>query len=83
MTRLDGNVLAGPLAELLGDPTTVIGECLGCHDTSALAQATVFTSGSRFVVRCHTCDTLLLVVIDEPGDTRVFLHEVNGLPLGS
>ena len=78
---LDGNVLAGPLSELLDDPSSAIGECLGCHDTSSLARAVVFASGPRFVVRCHTCGTLLLVVIDEPGDTRVFLHEVGGLPL--
>ena len=83
MTHLDGNVLAGPLSQLGDlDYTALVGECSGCHDHSALAAAIVYPDSPGLVVRCHACGNVLLVVVESPAGTHVFVRGVTGLPLG-
>jgi Family of unknown function (DUF6510) len=61
--RLDGNVLAGPLSEVYDrEMTAVLGRCRGCDDVAALAQAIVHL-GAGFVLRCRSCDAVLLTVV--------------------
>ena len=72
MQMLDGNALAGPLAEVLtGDATSAVGRCMGCGDVAALAQAVVYASAGRYVARCRNCDDVLLTVIET--DTGLML----------
>lgn len=60
---LDGNVLAGPLGEAYGrDVTAVLVRCRACADVAALAQAVVHV-GAGLVVRCRSCDAVLLSVV--------------------
>ncbi|WP_136055989.1 DUF6510 family protein [Microbacterium sp. K24] len=72
MGHLDGNVLAGPIGDLLSfEPTTARGECAGCGDVAALAQAAVYGHPMGYVVRCRSCDDVLMVVVERGGRTML------------
>ncbi|WP_308468602.1 DUF6510 family protein [Rathayibacter soli] len=61
---LDGNVLAGPLAELfVFDVTTALERCASCSDVEPLARAIVYGSPMGWVVRCPTCEEVLMVMV--------------------
>ncbi|HEY5222161.1 MAG TPA: DUF6510 family protein [Microbacteriaceae bacterium] len=65
---LDGNVLAGPLAELFAfDVTTARERCASCGDVEALASAIVYSSPMGWVVRCPTCEDVLMVMVRTAG----------------
>lgn len=65
MGVLDGNVLAGPIGDLLSfEPTMARGECAGCADVASLAQAAVYVHPMGYVVRCRNCDDVLMVVVE-------------------
>ncbi|WP_223624151.1 DUF6510 family protein [Microbacterium sp. EST19A] len=68
MGTLDGNVLAGPIGDLLSfEPTTARGQCAGCGDVAVLAQAAVYGQPMGYVVRCRNCDDVLMVVVERGG----------------
>ena len=55
MEHVDGNAIAGPLAEFFAfDVTTATGRCVGCGSIAELARAMVYRSGAGTVVRCAT-----------------------------
>lgn len=65
---LDGNVLAGVIGALFPfEPTTARGQCDTCDDIAVLAQAAVYAHPMGFVVRCRSCDGVLMVVVDRDG----------------
>ena len=77
---LDGNVLAGPLSELYGaDPTADPGRCDVCGTVATLATARVYV-GPALVVRCRTCDAVLVTVLQHPDRVEVHVHALRGLP---
>ena len=62
--HLDGNALAGPLADFFSfDVTTATGRCRACGTIAEFAQAMVYVSGAGTVVRCSTCDHVLAVLV--------------------
>jgi uncharacterized Zn finger protein len=64
-THLDGNALAGPLADFFTfDITTATGRCNGCGNVAEFARAMVYRSGAGTVVRCGNCDTVLATLVD-------------------
>ena len=64
MTHLDGNSLAGPLAEFFTfDVTTAVAKCEGCGSIAELARAMVF-SGAGSVVRCSSCGQVLITLVE-------------------
>lgn len=68
MQHVDGNAIAGPLAEFFSfDVTTAIVRCRGCGDTAELARAMVYQSGAGTVVRCGNCGQVLATLV-ESGD---------------
>ena len=70
MAHLDGNVLAGQLHGVFAfEPTTAEGQCVGCGDVAVLAQAAVFGQPMGFVVRCRSCDDVLMVIVERRGQT--------------
>lgn len=72
MQHLDGNVLAGPLAELFGfDPTTASARCAGCGAVAMLATAMVYVDAMGYVARCPGCDNVLATVVE--GDARTWI----------
>ncbi len=74
---LDGNALAGPLAEFAaGDLTSAVGRCNNCGATAALATARVYPHAPGLTARCTSCSSVLLRV-SETGDRTVL--DVRGL----
>ena len=68
MQHVDGNALAGPLAEFFTfDITMATGRCNGCGNVAELARAMVYQSGAGTVVRCGSCDQVLATLV-ESGD---------------
>lgn len=68
MNHLDGNVLAGPAAGLLGfDVTTAQGQCDDCGEVADLGQARVYGAPMGYVARCSTCDNVLVVIVERVG----------------
>jgi len=68
MTLVDGNALAGRLADLLGwDATASEVRCTHCGFAGLIATAAVYASAMGVVVRCRTCDAVLLTVVDGAG----------------
>ena len=68
MQHLDGNALAGQLADYFSfDVTAAIARCNGCGSIAELARAMVYRSGAGTVVRCASCDQVLATLV-ETGD---------------
>lgn len=66
-TVVDGNALAGVLAEFLGpDATRALLRCGGCGSIGFVARTRVHTSPMGSVARCRDCDTVLVTVVDGP-----------------
>jgi len=60
---VDGNVLAGDLADVLGDdPTAARLRCAGCGSSGPLGEARVHRSPMGSVARCRACGTVLVTV---------------------
>ena len=71
-SHLDGNILAGPLAQfLVPDATMIEGRCGGCGRIAPLGEAVVYPDAPGLVVRCKTCSHVLATIID--AGERLFL----------
>lgn len=71
--RLDGNALAGALAELLvPELTAARGRCGGCGAIEALGADHVYAEADApgAVLRCRHCESVLAVVVRRNGATR-------------
>lgn len=65
MDVLDGNALAGRLADLLGwDATDSRVRCRACGDGGAVAEVVVYASAMGAVARCRSCDAVLMTIVD-------------------
>ena len=72
MDNLDGNVLAGPTSDIFGfDLTTSQAQSHFCEDIAVLGQAMVYGVPMGFVVRCRTCDHVLMVITEQAGRKSV------------
>ena len=61
--RLDGNAAAGILSELfVPDLTAARATCAGCGATRAVGALLVYAHGMGTVVRCPSCDAVVLCV---------------------
>ena len=70
MIPLDGNAIAGDLAEVFGaDLTTATGVCATCGASALLAETVVYMRGPGRVARCRTCSAVLLVLVTIRGIT--------------
>ena len=80
MEHVDGNVLAGPLAEFFSfDVTMATGRCVGCGSVAELARAMVYRSGAGTVVRCSTCDTVLATLVEADDRAWIGLRGVTAI----
>lgn len=72
MTRLDGNVLAGRLADVLGwDATAADARCAGCGSHGPIGVAVVYVTPMGTIARCGHCDTVLATFV-EADDGRIW-----------
>jgi hypothetical protein len=74
---LDGNAIAGTLAEVFGgDMTIAVGTCGYCGARGPVAEVVAYTRAPGVVVRCRACDGLLMVITQVRG---VFCVDALGL----
>jgi Family of unknown function (DUF6510) len=67
---LDGNAIGGLLAEVFGtDMTMAVSTCGGCGAVSVVAELAVYRPGLGTVVRCRSCDSVLMVFVSLHGTT--------------
>ncbi|MCR2762388.1 DUF6510 family protein [Microbacterium sp. zg.B48] len=68
MTKLDGNVLAGRLVDMLGwDATTAEARCTTCGTHGMIAVAVVYATAMGTVARCSHCDSVLATFVEGDG----------------
>jgi hypothetical protein len=80
MEALDGNAIAGQLFELFGaEMTTATGVCATCGEIGQVGELRVYLRAPGTVVRCPTCDSVLMVLVDVRGMTCVDLGGLNRL----
>jgi Family of unknown function (DUF6510) len=62
---VDGNAIGGMLMEVFGtEMTTVVGTCRSCGTASQVAEFAVYRPGLGTVVRCRSCDNVLMVFVE-------------------
>jgi Family of unknown function (DUF6510) len=63
MDDLDGNAAAGPLQEIFGTDMTVVAvTCATCGSAGPLGESGLYAGGMGTVIRCRSCDGVLIVV---------------------
>jgi hypothetical protein len=74
MDALDGNAIGGLLLEVFGaEMTMATGTCGTCGHVSLVAELAVYQRAPGTVVRCRTCDAVLMVFVRAYGMTCVDL----------
>jgi hypothetical protein len=75
--RLDGNAVAGLLAELFGrELTLATGICGSCGASALVAELHVYLRAPGTVARCPACEAVLIRIVEGRG--RVWL-DLGGL----
>jgi len=69
---LDGNALAGTLTAAFGsDMTMVPGRCAHCGTVSLVAELRAYVRAPGAVLRCPTCDGVVLRIVETVEATYV------------
>jgi hypothetical protein len=72
---LDINAVAGELREVFAvDLTTATGQCAGCGRSGPLADGVLYGRSPGHVLRCRSCDNVLLRMVSGPGQTWLDLR---------
>lgn len=72
MTYVDGNAMAGPLAEVFGvDFTAVRGTCASCGFTATVATLRVYQQAPGLVARCPSCEEVVLRLVRTPTEAWI------------
>ena len=77
---LDGNAIGGMLMEIFGtEMTTAVGTCAHCGAVAQVAEFAVYRPDLGIVVRCRSCDSMLMVFVKIRGVTCVDLMGLSSL----
>jgi hypothetical protein len=69
---LDGNAVAGTLAEIYGDEmTTVLAECASCGKIDQVGGLLAYVHAPGIVLRCTACATVMIRIVQTPNRTFV------------
>ena len=69
---LDGNAVAGTLAEIYGDDmTTVLAECANCGNVDHIGGLIAYVHAPGIVLRCTACATVMIRIVHTPRGTLV------------
>ena len=80
--KLDGNVAGGILGSIFPfEMTTVKGTCAGCGQTNVMGAMVVYTHGMGTIIRCPSCDTVLIRVAEMKGRYWLDMRGVRVLQL--
>jgi hypothetical protein len=78
---LDGNAIAGLLAEVFGtDLTTARGTCDGCGAVDQVGAVRVYKAAG-FVLRCPHCEAVLAKLVTDGSRTWIDLRGLRSLEL--
>jgi hypothetical protein len=67
---LDGNAIAGALAEVFGaEMTTAEGLCASCGAVAPAGEFEVYLPAPGIVARCRSCESVLMVLVTIRGLT--------------
>jgi hypothetical protein len=76
MEALDGNAIAGQLFEVFGREMTIAtGTCAHCGATGQIAELRVFSRAPGTVVRCRSCGSAVIVLVEIRGVTQMMLDD--------
>ena len=79
---LDGNAIAGLLAELFGREMTIAqSACKACGAVEALGALTAYVHAPGVVIRCRHCETVLMVAVRTRATYRVAFADLGWLEL--
>ncbi len=74
MEAVDGNAIGGLLQEVFGREMTGVGSvCGNCGDARPVGELVVYLQAPGTVVRCRTCESVLMVFAKVHGRTCVDL----------
>ena len=66
--HVDGNALAGPLSQVFTEEITdALARCAGCGAVKAVGETIAYVSDIGAVLRCPTCDSVLMVLTQVRG----------------
>jgi hypothetical protein len=69
---LDGNAVAGTLAEIYGDDmTTVLAECASCGQVDPIGGLIAYVHAPGIVLRCTVCSTIVIRIVQTAKRTLV------------
>jgi hypothetical protein len=75
MEAVDGNAIAGLLEEVFGtEMTGARSVCGNCDDARPVGELVVYLQAPGTVVRCRTCDSVLMVFVTVRDRTCVDLQ---------
>jgi len=79
-TALDGNAIGGLLIEVFGaEMTTAVATCGSCGAARPVAELAVYMPGLGTVVRCRSCDAMLMTFVQIRGVVCVDLEGLASL----
>lgn len=80
---LDGNAIGGMLMEVFGaEMTTAVVTCGSCGAVSQVAELAVYRPDLGTVVRCRSCESVLMVFTEVRGVTCVDLMGMASMSQG-
>jgi ribosomal protein S27E len=78
VTYVDGNAIGGLLGDVFGrDPTDVSGRCAACGAENVVAALRVYRAAG-IVVRCPSCEGVLIRIVAARGEVWVDLGGLLG-----
>jgi hypothetical protein len=78
--RLDGNAAAGVLQQIFPfETTTLKATCAGCRQVNVVGALVVYQHGMGTIVRCPSCDCVLIRVTEIDGCYWLDMHGVRVL----
>jgi len=82
--RLDGNVLAGALANLfVQDATELQARCTKCGEIAPIAAAMVYPDAPGLIARCRSCNHVLAAIVEAGDKTYLSLSGLSGIAVPS
>jgi Family of unknown function (DUF6510) len=79
--KLDGNVIGGVMLEVFGSDMTTAGSvCGSCGAHEEMARLDVYLAAG-IVVRCHSCEAVMIRIVQGVGRTWVDLSGTASLQL--
>jgi hypothetical protein len=82
MDQLDGNAAAGVLQEIFEtDMTVAVATCVSCGAVAPIGASGLYAGGPGTVIRCRSCESVLVVITQVRGVHCVDLMGIRALEM--